>query len=133
MVTDERTFDLTEREVEDGVYEAKIVKAENHTSKKGNTCLKMSLSLTDPDLEGFKLTKYITIENADGRKVSLNPIRQLARAVGEPVAEFSLGEQENGEYTKFKGIDVRVKVKNEEDESGWPVPGCQAILPYSQE
>lgn len=124
-------FDLAQEDTPDGVYEAKIVKAVDHQAKNGNTCLKITVALANDN--GTKLDKYITTRKADGSAVSLNPIRQLARAIGESVALFSLGEKEGEEYIKFKGVDVRVKVKNEADDSGWPRPGVQALLPYEQE
>ena len=133
MITEdqEMSFDLTQEEIPDGVYEGKIVKAVDHTAKNGNTCLKLSVALAND--AGTKLDKYITTRKADGSAVALNPIRQLARAIGESVALFSFGDKEGDEYTKFKGVDVRVKVKNDEDDNGWPRPGIQALLPYEQE
>jgi hypothetical protein len=123
-------FDLTQEEVPNGVYEGKIVKAVDHTAKNGNTCLKLSVVLSNE--QGTKMDKYITTAKADGSAVSINPIRQLARAIGESASLFSLGEKEGDEYTKFKGIDVRVNVENQPDLDGWPKPSVKALLPYAQ-
>lgn len=123
-------FDLSVAEFPNGQYDFIIAEAKEHISEKsGNTCLKLKLSCTDPEYAGAVVDKYIVIEKADGTAPMLGPIRQLAKSMGDNVASFTLGDVENGEFTRFKGCNVRAQIENQADQDGFPRPQVKALLP----